>query len=295
MLHLVVVDLIVETDLGRDPDDFFALCYLVDAGVKLRAVVISPGDRDQIAVAKGLLTELGLDVPVGSARPESERSSAGGVHLRFLDRYRHAARRAADGAGHDVIATVRARHPEVELFICGPMQNIGRHLAGGGARFARATVQGGFLAYASHAHPVLHLQKFEGLDTVPTFNLNGDVKGAVHFLESATPTRFVGKNVCHTIVYDRRVHEAVTATPAKSRAGELLREVMGMYLEGHPVKMFHDPTAAVCHLHPEIGTWVEGTPYRHSGGWGTRVGRSPHRALADIDRDALWSHLREGT
>jgi inosine-uridine nucleoside N-ribohydrolase len=141
----------------------------------------------------------------------------------------------------------------------------------------------------------MHLQKFEGMETVPTFNLNGDVKGAVRFLESATPTRFVGKNVCHTIVYDREVHDAITATRAKSRAGELLREVMAMYLEGHPEKMFHDPTAAVCHLHPEIGTWVDGTPYRQSGGWGTRVGRSPHRALADIDRGALWRHLREGT
>ncbi|MFO0609898.1 MAG: nucleoside hydrolase [Polyangiales bacterium] len=289
------MDLIVETDLGRDPDDFFALCYLVDAGVKLRAVVISPGDRDQVAVARGLFAVLGLDVPVGSARLEGERSSAGGVHLRFLARYGLPDRCAPDGAGHDVIADARARHPEAELFVCGPMQNVGRHLAAGGARFPRATVQGGFLAYAAHAHAVLHLQKFEGLETVPTFNLNGDVKGAVRFLESATPTHFVGKNVCHTVVYDRARHEDVTATPAKSRAGEVLREVMGMYLEGHAEKMFHDPTAAVCHLHPEIGLWVEGTPYRQSGGWGTRVGRSPHRALADIDRDALWRHLREGT
>ncbi len=290
-----MVDLIVETDLGRDPDDFFALCYLVDAGVRLRALVISPGDRDQIAVAKGLLAELGLDIPVGSARPESLKLSAGGVHLRFLERYALAARREPDGPGHEVIAAVRAQHPDVELFICGPMHNVGRHLAMDPNPFRRATVQGGFLAYTAHAHPVMHLQKFEGMETVPTFNLNGDVKGATRFLESATPTRFVGKNVCHTIVYDRDVHQAVTATRAKSRAGELLREVMTMYLEGHPEKMFHDPTAAVCHLHPEIGTWVDGTPYRQSGGWGTRVGRSPHRALADIDRGALWRHLREGT
>ncbi len=290
-----MVDLIVETDLGRDPDDFFALCYLVDAGVRLRALVISPGDRDQIAVAKGLLAELGLDIPVGSARPESQKLSAGGVHLRFLERYAFATRREPDGPGHEVIAAVRAQHPDVELFICGPMLNVGRHLALDPTPFRRATVQGGFLAYTAHAHPVMHLQKFEGMETVPTFNLNGDVKGAVRFLESATPTRFVGKNVCHTIVYDREVHDAITATRAKSRAGELLREVMAMYLEGHPEKMFHDPTAAVCHLHPEIGTWVDGTPYRQSGGWGTRVGRSPHCALADIDRGALWRHLREGT
>jgi len=34
---------IVETDLGHDPDDFFALCHLITAGHELVAVSIVPG------------------------------------------------------------------------------------------------------------------------------------------------------------------------------------------------------------------------------------------------------------
>ena len=36
------MNLIVETDIGRDPDDVFALLYLVQAGAHLRAVTVSP-------------------------------------------------------------------------------------------------------------------------------------------------------------------------------------------------------------------------------------------------------------
>ena len=44
---------------------------------------------------------------------------------------------------------------------------------------------------------------------------------------------------------------------------------MGMYLEKHSEKKWHDPTAAACHLHPEIGTWFRGRVRRVEAGWGT--------------------------
>ena len=49
------MNLIIETDIGRDPDDLFAIAYLIAAGANVRAVLISPGDPDQIAVARLLL------------------------------------------------------------------------------------------------------------------------------------------------------------------------------------------------------------------------------------------------
>ena len=75
-----MTDLIVETDLGHDPDDFFTLCYLAAAGVRLRAVCVVPGDRDQLAVARMLVKTLGLDIPVGASKPDSRKSSSGGMH-----------------------------------------------------------------------------------------------------------------------------------------------------------------------------------------------------------------------
>lgn len=35
-------NLIVETDIGHDPDDLFALCYLFSAGVNIKAILLTP-------------------------------------------------------------------------------------------------------------------------------------------------------------------------------------------------------------------------------------------------------------
>jgi len=60
------VDLIFETDIGHDIDDFCALCYLIEAGVNINLVTICPGSPRQVAIAKFILDMCGFtDVPVG--------------------------------------------------------------------------------------------------------------------------------------------------------------------------------------------------------------------------------------
>ena len=61
------MNVIINTDIGFDPDDFFALCYLYSAGVNIRAITISAGDPHQIALVKFFCKEVGLDIPIGVA------------------------------------------------------------------------------------------------------------------------------------------------------------------------------------------------------------------------------------
>ena len=77
-----------------------------------------------------------------------------------------------------------------------------------------------------------------------------------------------------------------------NRAGELFLEGMKLYLDKHDSKKFHDPVAAVCHIHPEIGTWFKGTPYRDKGKWGIVSGGNSD-ILVDIDREKFWKHIYE--
>ena len=115
---------------------------------------------------------------------------------------------------------------------------------------------------------------------MPTFNLNGDRKGAEVLLEAAIPDRrFVGKNVCHTLLYDRALHATMPAAEP-GQAGDQCssRPAWRRTCEHHEEKKWHDPTAAACHLHPEIGTWVRGRVKRIEGGWGTVA-----------DEGATWS------
>lgn len=286
--------LIVETDIGRDADDFFALCYLISAGVEIVAVTVSPGDKDQIAVAKGLLKECGVSCPVGSAKPEREKSSVGGAHPDFLKQYGYPLRAEPDGYGPDVIAEAMSLHPDAELFVCGPLQSVGPYLASGG-KLGRATMQGGFLGYEVHGRDVVRLDKFENKLLESTFNLGGDKTGAHSFLSGDVQSRsFVGKHICHTIVYDSNIHEIVKSVKPKHRAMEVFHEHMDLYLSRQPVKMFHDPTAAVCHLHPECADWIKGNLIYEKGKWGTELSEEGDLVAVDINRETLWNYIMNG-
>jgi inosine-uridine nucleoside N-ribohydrolase len=287
-----MLDLIVETDLGHDPDDFFTLCYLA-AGVRLRAICVVPGDRDQLAVARLLVKQFGLDVPVGASKPDSRKCSSGGMHHALLDRFGLPREAGHDGLGHDLIAARMAKCPGSELLVIGPCTSTARYLSQADAVVPRRlTMQGGFLGYHLHA-PKVRLSEFEGRTWMPTFNLNGDRKGAEVLLAAPIPERrFVGKNVCHTLLYDRARHATMPPADPTSPAQVLFFAGMEAYLETHEAKKWHDPTAAALHLHPEIGTWVRGRVQKIEGGWGTVADEGGDLVLADVDREALWACFR---
>jgi inosine-uridine nucleoside N-ribohydrolase len=286
-------DLIIETDLGHDPDDFFAICYLAAAGVRIRCITIVPGDRDQIAVARLIAKRLNLDIPIGASKPDSQKLSSGGVHHALLARFGMPRESSSDGRGDVVIADVVKRYPDCEYLIIGPSTSTARYLASPDARIPeRLTMQGGFLGYHLFA-PSVRLEQFEGKEWMPTFNLNGDRKGADIVLAAPIrDRRFVGKNVCHTILYDSAVHDSMPSPNLDNAASELFHEGMSEYLKTHPAKKWHDPTAAACHLHPHIGTWLRGRVRRIESGWGTVADDSGDHILADIDRESLWACFR---
>lgn len=146
-------DIIIETDIGRDADDFFALCYLASVpGVNIRAITVSPGDKDQIAVAKFILDRIGLyGVPVGSAKPDREKSSVGGFHPHILKKYKWPERMEPDGSGENVLKAAFGLYPTAELFCIGPLQSVGPYLMNNPDRKVfRSVMQGGFAGYHLH-------------------------------------------------------------------------------------------------------------------------------------------------
>jgi len=127
---------------------------------------------------------------------------------------------------------------------------------------------------------------------VPTFNLNGDKVAAIKVISTSSfNRRFVSKNVCHTIVYDSEIHKRICCVAPGNRADELLREGMGIYLSYHDSKKFHDPLAAVCHLHPEIAKWEYGGAICEKGKWGWITSGGDDQIIVDVDRDAFWEQV----
>jgi len=280
------MSLIIETDLGHDPDDMFTILWLMAAGVDIGAITITPGDPDQIAIARFIADEAvapGRSILIGAADMDRGKLSSGSVHHALLKRYGRDLKATADTWGSEVMNLASAD----ELLAIGPLTNTGEYLKGGG-RFARATMQGGFVPYSVY-HPTVVLDAFLGKEWMPTFNLNGDRRGADTFLSAPFLRRMVGKNVCHTIEFQPE-HQLSRFAPPPNRAAELFMEAARLLQRP---KRFHDPVAAVCHFHPEVGVWISGKTVKRDVGWTTErreLGQGD-MVLVDLDRDAFWDHI----
>lgn len=140
-----------------------------------------------------------------------------------------------------------------------------------GVTLGRWVAQGGFAG--DPVVPEEHrLEKFAGKVTCPTYNFNGDPKGAnlalVH--PAIKERRCVSKNVCHGVFYDRAFHEKVGKVRDARKSFGLIHDAMEGYLAKKPDgKKFHDPLAACAALDPSIVTWAEVEVYRAKGEWGS--------------------------
>jgi pyrimidine-specific ribonucleoside hydrolase len=285
------MDMIIETDVGHDPDDFFTICYLAAVGVNIRAICITPGDKDQLAIAGLLRKELNLDIPIGYSK-ESGKYSVGGVHAELLRLYGYSKDGIGDGWGKDIIKDVFSKYADANFFIIGPPSSTGRFLEESDVRISKLTMQGGFLGYDLHPHAQNRLSQFAGKTWMPTFNMNGDRKGTASIMEAdIVERRFCGKNVCHGVFFTRDrmplFHEG--------RSKQLFVEAGDILFRKHEAKKFHDPVAAVCHLHPEVGTWVRGKVQKMESGWGTVLDGNGDYVLAELDHDKFWEHIENFT
>lgn len=311
-----MIPLIIETDLGRDPDDLFAILYLIATNkVDIKCILITPGDRDQVGIAHFIAAACNLDFRVGIPQENWNRNkrSSGGIHYALLNKYRYQLESVPDGIGSKLIEDYYTE--DTQFFVCGPATNIARWYALQcdppsyyAAPSNKLLMQGGFCPYSNY-YPSVTLDKFKDKEFVPTFNFNGDRKAAEIIIDCFSNGNFVGKNVCHTIEYDPDKipdlpfdetdgNGLIRKRPAQ-RAKELFIEASELYFNKHKIKKFHDPTAAVCFLHPEIGTWLNGLPHKMDSGWTTTPCQNPdwheRNVLVDIDRDKLWVHIRNFT
>jgi len=277
---------ILETDLGRDPDDFFALCYLVSSGRVPDAIVLSPGDPDQVCLCRIVLDVLNIDIPIGVAKLGRDKSSVGSIHLDIINKYKKNRNYDHDGLGSRVIADLVGSE-EATALVIGPVTSVAGALSIG-VKITCVLMQGGFVPYSFHNHDVPRLDKFEEQNKVATFNLGGDKNAGLVLVNALNCYRyFVGKNICHCIEYNKSIHDYVLSFESKNRADELFREGMDLYLAKHDSKKFHDPSAAYALLYPEEVHFVLGRMGYAQGKWGAEEDGADLLAI-NIDMDKFW-------
>jgi inosine-uridine nucleoside N-ribohydrolase len=278
--------MIIETDLGHDPDDFLAITWLIAKGYDIDAILIHPGHPHQIAIARFILKECGLSIPVGVSGFHKNEIEPTSIHKTILSKYKFPFFAAGDGLGKNFCEPAG-----MDYLIIGPVSNFGEYCKKyPDILIDRATMQGGFCPYSIHNLECQQLDKFKDKFSVGTFNLNGDNRGAFNFLKAnITVRQMVGKNVCHTVSLSKEQEKHFDKP--KNRAGELFIEALKLINERQDFKKIHDMVAAVCHIKPEFGTWIRGKPFKDKNGWGTIPDNAGDDILVNIDYDKMWKEI----
>jgi inosine-uridine nucleoside N-ribohydrolase len=291
-----VVDIVWDMETG-DPDDFLTLLLLLGhPEVNLKAVTVTPGGADQIGLVKWIM---GLfqkeDIPVGSFWNPEE--------LKQNDIKQHGSMRSRVSRWHNKVYSsimgdksksdvpysyeseegwkiLRDNFDENTTLVTGaPLKNLGALLDNTGGKLGRLVAQGGF-AGEGVVPEERQLEKFKGMVTCPTYNLNGDPRSALKAIESDrfTDKYFVSKNVCHGVYYNRELHnEVIERSKTSDDFYHLVSlcyiiDSMDIYFKKNAEgKKFHDPLAACCAIDLDIGMWSEVELYREKGKWGSRL------------------------
>jgi len=281
------MSMVVETDLGRDMDDLLALCFMASQGVEFKVWFITPGDADQIAVAKMLRSQFGQTFPIFCSKPDRHKSgkhSSGGIHYKLLEHFDMPLFADPDPDGDFCIS-------KDDVFVCGPVTTFPEKLEAI-SELDQLFMQGGFIGFDVHdieIAPEHRLEKFEGLTEVSTFNMGGSKTRTLALLDAPFQQRtFIGKNVCHTILYDVEMHQDFQV---RNEADEVFKLACDFHFEDKTHKAMHDVLASAIALDPSLGTFVSATPYCIKGKWGSTPDESNNRVLVDVDRNRLWEMI----
>mmetsp|Transcript_36293 Transcript_36293/g.67498 ORF Transcript_36293/g.67498 Transcript_36293/m.67498 type:complete len:365 (+) Transcript_36293:58-1152(+) len=273
------IEVIFDMETG-DPDDVLTLLLLAaNPVVNLRAVTITPGASDQVALVLWILQKLNLRVRVG-AQDWPRNAEKKCLRGKFYDSFGRVPDTALQGAGVEQATQVLLECCDAgtTLLTGGPLHNLGAALAIGGLSLGRWVAQGGF-AGDGVVPPHLQMKKFAGQRTCQTWNFNGNRPAAEAALASKAIDKkvLVSKNVCHQVVYDSRLHDAFreaasAANPDTARgfALKLLYHAMCNYSRGDGKKL-HDPLAMAAAVDESVCEFREVQVFRDAQGWGSRL------------------------
>lgn len=254
-----------------DPDDVLTLCFLAThPAVALRAVTVTPGSRQQIGLVRYLLERLDVWAPIGAKKPDHPKNCVSDFHYSWLGAV---APGDADDLGSKILGSSLQAFPDLRLVTGASLGNVSAMLDESAWDLSDIFIQGGF-AGDSVVPSELRLAKFNGRETCPTFNLNGDVPAAKNVLSHPRVKRrhLISKNVCHGVVYDKAMHQRMLSIESVTRGFSLMRDGMGIYLQKHPDgKAFHDPLAACVAIDQSVCDFREVEVYREKGEWGSRL------------------------
>lgn len=231
----------LHTDIGHDPDDVIALCYLIENGFVPTSVSISPGYFKQIDIVYSIFEQYEIDTP-----PVYCSKSYTVIPSEKECKYQP--------GPHKVLTSRRTISPKdraIPEILCDSALVIGPALNLGGKLKCNTMVfQGGF---SPNSDPPL--EKFKGQMSAQSFNPSGAKSDFLLLRDSGDIKRkyYVGKNVCHG--FTKKDLGWAPKPPALRAFFDKLSDSKAM----------HDVLAAKMLIDPTAGKWEYARPIFVSG------------------------------
>lgn len=280
---------IIETDIGGDPDDYYAILYMLHT-CDVKAILVSPGFTQQIQVVNGILKYCNKEhILVGSPKKIPGDYIVGSIVKWFLNKYECP---NTYELSDDILNKLLKEYPDIHLFGIGPLNSIGPYLNTYKPFIDTFCMQGGFVQHSLY-RPEVYCEKFEGVEKRATFNLGGNLVGADYItdLKSNIGERyFIGKTVCHPMVLDRTIYEKYKQ-PSISAEMELFNNSVEFLINKSHSKIFHDPVAACIYNNLDIGLFLKGYMVRNKAEWSSIEYELGYNLCVDCNRQRVWENI----
>ena len=284
-----MIDLIYDMATG-DPDDVFALCFLIShPGINLRAVTISPGTREQVGLVSHILSQSEYsDIPIGCQKIDYNANCVDPFYYQWLGSFQS---RPADDLGHRIINNLIGNIPGLQVLTGAHLKNF---VNLDPALFVSRWIgQGGF-AGSNVVPEEWQLPKFRNKETCASSNFS-DFRQARKLLASPNIKEkyIVSKNVTHGVVYDQYFHEQMRPYKDNCFGLHLIYNGMELYLKKKPSgKKFHDPLAACVVVNPDVCQFEEVELFRRNTEWGAEKQKGTNTFISiNVDHEAFFKTL----
>jgi|GEM_PF-2894988 len=284
-----MIDLIYDMATG-DPDDVFALCFLISHPViNLIAVTVSPGTSEQVGLISQILNQSEYStIPIGCQKPDYFANCVAPFYYQWLGNFES---RPADDLGYRIINYMIERIPDLRILTGAHLKNFVN--LDPTLHFSRWIAQGGF-AGSNVVPEEWQLPQFRNKETCASSNFC-DFRQARKLLENKNIKEkyIVSKNVTHDIVYDLQFQERIRPFKDTCVGLNLIYSGMDLYLKKKPLgKKFHDPLAAAVVVNPDICQFEEVELFRRNKEWGAEKQKGTNTFITiNVNHDSFFKTL----
>ncbi|HEX3661751.1 MAG TPA: nucleoside hydrolase [Acidobacteriaceae bacterium] len=236
------VPVLLDTDIGTDIDDAFAVALILQSPeLNLRAVTTVSGDTAARArlVAKMLWVDGRHNIPVAAGSPGSKLDIA---QTRWADGFTSPTLRKEPAVAL-MKSTIDREHGKLVLIAIGPLTNVAallRQYPGEKKKIREIVLMGGSIArgYAAGSGPV------------PEYNIAADAPAAQVVFTSGIPILMAPLDVTARLQLDEAHRQRIFA-----KGTPLTDALQAVYkLWGQPTPTLYDPMAVALYLDPQLCT-----------------------------------------